>query len=582
MQIYFRLLKYIKPYIAIIIGGIACMLVVSVTNIAVVPLVGKLSEAIGGKDQGMLNHFVLLAIGVFFIKGLFTYGQMYLLALVGQKIIKDIRVQVFEHIQDLSLDFFARWRTGDIMSRILGDINIMQTSMVSSVTSLFPNLLSVFGILGYLLYLNWRLTLISLVAMPIISFMVSYFGRQIRMVSLSIQKKAADISAVLQENIAGIRVVKSFTMEKHEVERFKNESELSLQLSILENAMTATQAPLVAFIQVLAVLLLIWYGGFEVVSGRLAASSLIAFFAGTMLLTEPLNSITNLNALIQRSIAAAIRVFEVIDIKATVKERPDAVDIHPVSGSVEFKNVSFHYESGQAHVLNNINVRVSPGEIIALVGPSGAGKSTFINLIPRFWDPIEGSISIDGHDIRELKILSFRKHIGIVPQDTLLFSGTIKDNIAYGKTGATQEDIVRAAKMANAHDFIMALPKGYDALVGEKGYKLSGGERQRIAVARALLRDPRILILDEATSSLDAASERLVQDALEKLMKGRTTFVIAHRLSTVMFADRILVLEKGRIVEEGKHEDLLKHGGLYKKLYDMQFRDRPENTSPIS
>jgi len=572
MKIYFRLLKYLNPYWYVIIGGVICMLLMSAASIAILPLIGKMSDAVGAKNVGTINFLALLTILIYFLKGIFTYGQFYLLGFAGQKIIIDIRVQVFEHIQELSLDFFSKWRTGDIMSRILGDITMMQTSMISSIITLLPNALTIVGIVGYLLYLNWKLTLISLIALPILSFLMNYFGQQIRLIAKAVQKKAADISSILQENISGIRVVKSFTMEKSEVERFKQECNKAFNLALQDEVIYATQTPLFSFIQALAVILLIWYGAYEVTAGTLSPSNLIAFFAGTALLADPISSIVKMNQFIQKSISSAQRVFEVIDIKPTVTEKPDAVKLDQMSGNVEFRNVSFKYAHDQGPVINNISTKVRSGEIIAIVGPSGAGKTTFVNLLPRFWDPTDGSIMIDGHDLRDLNIRSFRKHIGIVPQETILFSGTVKDNISYGKANATDEEIIRVAKMANAHDFIVALPDGYDTKVGERGHNISGGERQRIAVARALLRDPRILILDEATSSLDTASERLVQDALEKLMKGRTTFVIAHRLSTVRFADRIIVLNKGKIVEEGDHVELLKHEGLYKKLYDLQFK----------
>jgi len=566
-------MKYLKPYWYAIAAGVFCMIIMSLANIAVIPLVSRISDAVGMKNLGAINLLALLAIALYFAKGVFTYGQMYLLAYAGHRIIVDIRVRVFEHIQELSLDFFSRWRSGDIMSRILADITLMQTSMIASIITLLPNALTVIGIVSYLFFLNWRLTLISLVALPIISILMAHFGQQIRLVATAAQRKAADVSSIIQENIYGIRIVKSFTMEKSEIAKFREQCNEALQLSLLDEAMYATQTPLFAFIQTLAVILLVWYGAYEVASGVLTPSNLIAFFAGTALLADPISNLVKMNAMIQKSISAANRVFEVLDVKPSISEKPDALVLDKVKGTVEFKDVSFMYDEGQSNVLNKVNVRVKEGEIVAIVGPSGAGKSTFINMIPRFWDPTDGSILIDGHDLRGLNILSYRKHIGIVPQETILFSGTIKDNITYGKADATEEEIVSATKMANAHDFVAALPNGYDTKVGEKGYNLSGGERQRIAVARALLRDPRILILDEATSSLDTESERLVQDALEKLMKGRTTFVIAHRLSTVRFADRILVLDKGNIVEEGNHDELLKKDGLYKKLYDLQFRD---------
>ena len=548
------------------------MVILSVCNVLIIPIIGKISEAIGGKNFFLLNLMIGAAVLLYFVRGLFSYGQTYLMSFAGQGIVRDLRVKIYRHVQDLSLDFFTKWRAGDVISRITGDIGVMQSATVSSVTNILPNLLTLIGVIGYLFYLNWHLTLLTILVFPIIAVIVSKFGKTMRDISARAQRKVADITSILQETITGARVVKSFAMEKHEVERFKKESDHSFWISIEAAVVHATQTPLLAFIQVLAVVTVIWFGGYEVVMGKLSPSNLIAFFAGVALLSDPIGGLSGINETVQASIAAAERVFEVIDIHPTVKEVENPIKMERLRGSVEFNNVTFKYEPNQEDVLKNIVVEVKPGEIIALVGPSGAGKSTFVNLIPRFYDPHKGSIIIDKTDVKLCELFSLRKQIGIVPQETLLFSGTVRDNIAYGKVDATDRGIKRVAKMANAHEFIMALPDKYDTLVGERGIRLSGGERQRVAVARALLRDPRILILDEATSSLDTESEKLVQDALEKLMVGRTTFVIAHRLSTVQFADRIIVIHQGRIIEEGPHRKLITKSGMYKKLYDMQFR----------
>jgi len=576
MNIYLRLLKYIKPYIFYVIGAFICMLLLSACNILLIPLVGKLFDAIGSKNFFLLNIVALGALGLYFIRGIFMYGQTYLMSFAGQGIVRDLRVQVFKHVHDLSLDFFTKWRSGEVISRIITDINVMQGATVQSVTKILPNVVTLIGVIGYLLYLNWRLTLITTIILPLILFTVTKFGQKMREVATESRKKAADIASVLQETISAVHVVKSFTMEKHEVKKFTKHSNQGFWLALQEAVIDATQTPILGFIQALAIVVVVWYGGYEVVSGRLDPSNLIAFFAGIALLAEPMTILSSMNVIIQRSVAASSRVFEVIDIEPSVKEAPNAKKLGPLKGRVEFKNVSFKYDNNEEMILKDIDLNVKPGEIIALVGPSGAGKSTFVSLIPRFYDTKEGAILIDGNDVRSCEIYSMRSQIGLVPQETMLFSGPVKDNIAYGKISANKEEIIAAAKKANAHDFIMAMPDKYDTLVGERGIRLSGGERQRVAIARALLRDPRILILDEATSSLDTESERLVQDALEKLMVGRTTFVIAHRLSTVQFANRILVLDKGAIVEQGSHKDLLEKGGLYKKLYEMQFRDEEE------
>lgn len=573
MNLYLRLMSHTKKYWLEIVAAIICMTVVALSNVAIIPIVGALSKAIGSMDFRSLNIIILWALGLYFVKGIFMYGQVYFSAFVAQGMVRDIRIKLFEHVQLLSLDFFAKWRTGEILSRVTNDISMMQTATVSSFTEIVPNIISLCGIFAYLMYLNWKLSLLSLVILPIIFYTVTKFGREMRSVSGEAQMKVADIASIIQEVVSNIRIVKSFTMEERETDRFARESDRSFWISLKEAAIHATQTPLLAFIQALAIVAVVWYGGFEVVSGNLAASNLIAFFTGIALLADPIAKLSNMNVLVQRALASTQRVFEVMDIEPTVKDKAGAAELGKAKGAVELRDVSFQYEPNETHALKNISVKVRPGEVIALVGPSGSGKSTFANLIPRFYDPDKGEVLIDNINIKDRTMRSLREQIGIVPQETQLFSGTIKDNIAYGKPDATNNEIISAAKAANAHDFIMATQKGYDTPVGERGLKLSGGQRQRIAIARAVLRNPRILILDEATSSLDTESERLVQDALEHLMKGRTTFVIAHRLSTVQIADRILVLKGGSIVEEGSHKELLQTDGIYKRLYEMQFRD---------
>jgi len=575
MDMYFRFLKYLKPYFIQLVGVVICLIMVSLGNVVVIPLVGKLTEAIGAKNFTLLNLVILAAVLAYFIKGIFMYGQVYLSAFVGQGIVRDVRSEMFRHMQTLSLDFFNKWRTGDLMSRVLSDIGQMQEATVSSATEIIPSLITLLSVIGYLVFLNWKLTLLSMVMLPVLFYTMSKIGREMRRISKKQRIKSADIASILQENITGVRVVKSFTMEEKETEKFVRESDASFWIAMREAAIHATSTPILTFIQSLAILGVVWYGAFQVVSGALAASSLIAFFTGIALLADPVSKLSKMNITIQRALSSAERIFEISDIKPTVKEKPGAVVLSKVSGAVEFKEVSFAYERTDNNALEGISVKIKPGEIIALVGPSGAGKSTFINLIARFYDATKGSILVDGVDIRDVQLYSLRSQMGMVPQETMLFLGTIMENIAYGKPNASKEEILSAAKAANAHEFIVSMPHGYDTFVGERGVRLSGGQKQRVAIARALLRDPRILILDEATSSLDTESERLVQDALEKLMKGRTTFVIAHRLSTVQIANRVLVFKEGRIVEQGTHKELMEEGGLYKKLYEMQFRNKP-------
>ncbi|MFA4905260.1 MAG: ABC transporter ATP-binding protein [Candidatus Margulisiibacteriota bacterium] len=577
MKLYLRLLEYLKPYKSQIFWAALCMLILSVANILLIPLIGKLSEAIGNRDFGLLNLVVIGAVSIYFLRGLSMYGQGYLMAYAGHRLVTDLRKQLYRHLQDLSLDFFAKWRTGEVISRVMNDINVVQNATISAITEILPNLITLIGVLGYLFYLNWRLTLITLIVIPLLSWVIKIFGREMREVSRESQKKQADIASLLQESLAGVRVVKSFAMEKNVIEKFNQEAERSFWLTLKQSQITVTQTPLLAFLNALAIVAIIWYGGFEVVSGRLSPSNLIAFFAGIALIADPASRLGNISTVIQNALASAERIFEVIDIKPSVAEGPDAKELNKISGKVEFKNLTFSYEKGEAPVLTDIDLKIDPGEIIALVGRSGAGKSSLVNLIPRFYDPQKGAVLVDGHNLKEVKLQSLRSQLGMVPQETILFSGTIGENIAYARSEASTSDIESAAKTANAHNFIMGLPEGYETLVGERGVRLSGGERQRVAIARAILADPRILIFDEATSALDAESERLVQEAMENLMAGRTTLIIAHRLSTVQHADRIVVLDKGKIVEVGKHGELLAKGGLYSKLYEMQFKDEETN-----
>lgn len=572
MKLFLRLLKYVKPYSGQLAFALICMVVFSVCNIAVMPLVSKISAAVGARDFGKINILIGVTVALFFVKGVFQYGQGYLAAFIGQRVVTDMRVRLFEHLQRLSLGFYTRWKTGEIMSRTINDIASIQNAVMIAATEIIPQMLTLAGVMGYLLYLNWRLTLLALLTAPVFVFAISKFGEEMRHIGRNVQSKIADISALLQETISGARVVKSFTMEKAETERFRIESENSFGWTMKEAQIDTTQKPIMGFLQVLAVVLVIWFGCMEVIAGRLAPTDLIAFFAGAFLLIDPVIVISKINTTIQRALSSAERVFEIMDMEPEVKEPENPVELGRLKGSVEFRDVSFSYKDGD-HVLENVSFKSVPGETVAIVGPSGAGKTTFVNLILRFYDPVKGSVLVDGTDLKKVSFQSLRGQMGIVPQETILFSGSVEDNIKYGKPDASKEEVIGAAKLANAHDFITELSGGYATEVGERGSQLSGGQKQRIAIARALLRDPAVLIFDEATSSLDTESERLIQDAMDKLVKGRTTFIIAHRLSTVQNASRIIVLKDGRIEEQGTHDQLMQKNGTYKRLYDLQFKE---------
>lgn len=573
-----RIFKYILPYKGRLTAGIICMLFHSFFTVFFVKVFQDLIETIitgiATDEKGLqkLTWIALSMIGIFFLKGIFYYGQRYLTSYVSQKAVRDIRGDLYAHLQGLSLSFYNKNKTGEIISRVTNDVNILQDAIVNGAISIFYEFFTLLGGVGYLFYLNVRLTLFLIVMLPLMTFVLSKFNRKIRKVSKDVQIKLADISDVLQETLSAVRVVKSFGREEYEYNRFKDENEANFRAKVKTAQYGAILTPTIEFIAALAFTAILWYGGYEVLHGRMKPSALIAYFTLLLAITTPLKSLSRLSSTIQQALAAAERIFETMDINTYIIERPDARVLKKVNGTIEFENVSFAYNEGE-ELLSDINLVARPGEIVALVGPSGAGKTTLVDLIPRFYDPSKGRILLDGKDIKELRLDSLREHIGIVPQETILFSGTIRDNIAYGNLDASEEEIIAAARSANAHDFIQEFKDGYNSIVGERGVCLSGGQRQRVAIARAILKDPQILILDEATSALDAESESLVQEALDRLMKNRTTFVIAHRLTTIKNADKIIVLSNGKIVEQGTHQELIDLHGFYYKLYQGQFRE---------
>jgi len=569
---YRRLAKFLKPYLSQIIGASCCTVFVAASTLLVAPMAGMAFKAIGEKDLMLLNLSALGIIGLYVIKGIFTYGQEYLSYYVSNRVIIDLRSRVYQHLQNQSLDFFSQWHTGELISRIMNDISILQTTILTSFTAIIPQSVLLVGLVVYIFWLNWRLSLLTLIALPLIIQVIRMFAAELRHISEKVQEKAADITTHLQETLSQIRVVKSFTMEKEEIKKFDQENERAFNITMRAVQILSTQNPVIALLQAIAAISIVWYGGMEIINGHLTLPQLISFATALGIMTDPGNTLSKAFTLLQQGMASVKRVFEVLDIEPSVKDAADAREISKIEGRVDFKNVSFAYETEA--VLNNINLSVKPGEIVALVGRTGAGKSTLVNLLLRFYETTGGTILVDGQDLKKIKIESLRRQCAVVPQEISLFQGTIRENIAYGRADATLPEIIKAAEFANAHAFISALPRGYDTEVGERGTKLSGGERQRIAIARAVLRDPRILILDEATSSLDAESEALVRDALEKLMKGRTTFIIAHRLYTVEKTDRIIVLDDGRIAEFGTHSELIAKSGLYRRLYEIQFQNK--------
>lgn len=574
MTLYLRILSYIKPYMHRLIFAMFCTIMAAAGNLYI-PWIIKdmIDEVLADKNGTMLNWIAASIIAIFVVRGLFWYGQNYLMSYVGQSVIIDIRAAVFKKLQRLSVSFYDKNKTGTIMSYVTNDVNALQSAMVENTIEMITEGFILIGSVVAMIYLDWRLTLFTVCTFPVVLWFMEFFGKKIRKTGGRIQECTADITSVLQESVASARVIKSFVREDYEVDRFDVENRANLRANMKNAQLMATLTPVVELVAAIGVTMIIWYGGNNVINGTITAGSLVAFLTYAVNISNPIKRLTRVIGNIQKALAAAQRVFMIIDMPEEIAESRDAKQLPEVSGKVEFKNVSFAYDD-KGNVITDLSFSVKPGEVIAIVGPSGAGKSTIANLLPRFYDVNKGDIKIDGHSVREVTLDSLREQVGIVPQETMLFNGSVYNNILYGRLDATKEEIEAAAKAANAHDFIMQLTDGYETKLGDRGVNLSGGQRQRIAIARAILKNPRILILDEATSALDTESERVVQEALDRLMVGRTSFVIAHRLSTVKNADKILVLEKGNLVESGTHDELLALDGLYAHLYKIQYRNK--------
>lgn len=571
MKIYLRLASFAQAYRGKILLAFLCIVVTSLSQLVLAPAAGKVAEVFAQKNLLALSWFLLGVVGLFLLKGLFQYGQSLLLGDVNLRIITDIRERLYSHLQGLSLDFYNRVQVGDLISRLSNDLNLIQTAITVILTELFPNILLILGVIFYIFYLNWRLALLTLVVIPFLGWIISKFGDELQKASFVVQSKIADVFSIIQETLVNIRLIKAFAREEYEIHRFANENEKNYLANLRSVQVNALQQPVVGLFQVIGLAFALWFGGWEVVHGRLQPQDIISFAVAITLAVEPVLVFTKAFGVSKQAIVAIERIYQILDARPSVQEREDALIPAALEGEVEFRNVSFSF-NGRDEVLQEMNLRVSPGEVIALVGPSGGGKTTFINLLMRFYDPSQGEILIDGMDIRSLNLSFLRQQMGVVPQESALFNGTIRENIRYGKLDATDEEIKEAAQVANALEFISRLPLGFETIIGERGVLLSGGQKQRLAIARAVLRKPRIMIFDEATSALDTESESLVQEALERVMKGRTTFIIAHRLSTIKKAHRILLLKNGKIIEEGTHEELVAKRGEYSGLYRLQVK----------
>lgn len=548
--------------------------------------VTKAGLQIMDQEQGVryitdvLTILTIILIGLFIIKGVVYFFRKYLNYYIGEKIIYQIRNRIYEHLQTLSLQFFSEYKTGELMSRITNDVQVIENAIPVIGNKLVQEPLCFLALLGVMFYLDWKLTIIVFIIFPLILYPMSKLGKRMNKATKGAQEKMSILNAVIQEIISGIRIVKSFSMEKNEIEKFKKINRKFFSFIMLGHKAAALQLPINEMVSALAIGAILWYGGWNVVHGNMTTGTFLPFILILFQLYHPIRALSDVNMKLQQASASLDRIQEILDKKPVIVDLPGAVELKSFNNEIEFKNISFRYPNRIENCLEKINFKVDKGKVIAIVGRSGAGKSTLLDLIPRFFDPTEGEVLIDNRNITDFTIRSLRSLIGIVSQNTILFNDTVFNNIAYGALNSTlfvdperlKNLVEESAKIANAHDFIMKLPEGYDSVIGERGTYLSGGEAQRISIARAILKNPAILILDEATSSLDTESERQVQDALNHLLKNRTVFAIAHRLSTIVNADNIIVLKSGEIVEQGSHEELFEKQGYYRHLYDLQFK----------
>ena len=574
MSYYSRFYPFIRPYLPKMIFAAALVVGIALLNLALIRLAGLLWDQITVQRTlpGMTNTIAFF-LSLVIVQGLLSIGQSYMTAWISQHIMADFRTHVFAHLQRLSLNFYAKRRTGEILSRLMNDVSVIQTTLTETPIDSTKHVVTLIGGVAFLLIMNWRLCLLILLLLPALVLVARFFGKRLKSLSTDLQDQTATATTLIEEVVSGIRVVKSFVQAQREEVRFTGQVRTMLQLALRRARVMAVFIPTITLLTLAAAAAVLWYGGKQVIDGVVSPGELFAFVLFAGILIGPFGSAARVFAQIKEAQGAMHRVFEILDTEPDVHDAPDAIAMPPITGHVSLDHVSFAYDVRQP-VLTDVSFQTKPGEVVAFVGPTGSGKTTLVNLLHRFYDPISGTIAIDGHDVRTVRLDSLYRQIALVPQETILFGGTILDNIRYGRQDATERDVIDASRAANAHEFIDALPDGYETIVGEKGVNLSGGQRQRLAIARAILKQPKILMLDEANSALDTESERLVQEAVERLMVGKTTFVVAHRLSTIQRANRIIVLNKGRIVEQGDHFTLMERKGLYHYLYTLRLAEQ--------
>lgn len=570
MYVYKRLLTYLKPYISRLLVAGLCMIGVACLTASLAFLVKPALDGIFLERNRTMLLLIPLAVAlVYVVKGFCDFGQYYLMAYIGQSVIKDIREQMFSKLEEMSVAYFVRHSTGELLSRMNNDVALVQGAMTSAITGIARDAATVVALIFVVFYRDFWLALIAMVVFPLAVYPLLNFGKRLKRYSKRMLISLEDITERLNETIGGIRIVKAFGMEDYERARFREVNQQLFNSFMRRFKVRALSNPVMETLGGLGVSAIVFYGGLQVINGNSTPGTFFSFIAGLFMLYEPIKRINEANMTIQEGVAAGERIFELLDTSPEVIDGPNAQPLEGVEEEILFDRVTFAYDNEP--ILNEVTLRIRVGEAVAIVGESGVGKSTLLDLLPRFYDVSSGAVLIDGKDVRDLTQRSLRDKIGIVTQQTILFDDTVRNNIAYGRPDLPLEKVMEAAKAAHAHDFIAALPQGYDSQIGEDGIKLSGGERQRIAIARALLKDPPILILDEATSNLDSDSEKAVQEALEELMKGRTTLVVAHRLSTIRNVDRIYVLVSGQVAEEGSHDDLLARNGEFARIYNLQF-----------